>query len=172
MNLWKVGRGAIQTTWSKTSECHLATRIIWAEVLSTSKPDSGCFAGALNSIRNGSRKPRKKRAEVGYHIFITWHATTVRMGFYLFLWNTWLGYENPYLLKRLLDIMVILLMEGLVWKDGNGLKVFTQAGFHRCIMTTWLNPRNADAFSHIKSILNIDVFAQTRGQQPDTQEAA
>ena len=38
---------------------------------------------------------------------------------------------NPYLLKRLLDITVILLMERLVRKGGNGLKVVTQAGFHR-----------------------------------------
>jgi len=48
--------------------------------------------------------------------------------FILFLRDTGRGNENPYLLKRLLDITVILLMERLVRKGGNGLKGVTQAG--------------------------------------------
>jgi len=73
--------------------------------------------------------------------------------FILFLRNTGRGYENPYLLKRLLDITVILLMERLVRKGGNGLKGVTQAGFHR-VRIPHDDLIKANAFSRVRRRFN------------------
>jgi len=81
----------------------LATRIAWAEAFDDLEAwfGSGCFAGALNLINGPQILGNGSRKSM--------HD----------------------LLKRLLDITVILLMERLARKGGNGLKVVTQAGFHR-----------------------------------------
>ena len=101
-------------------------------------------------------------------------AATVRTrSFVLFLRITGRGYENPYLLKRLLDITVILLKERLIRKGGNGLKVVTQAAFHRVRIPHdnlikakkrgRLFARKVDLGHRLQK--DIGVFAQTRGQR-------